>query len=179
MIRLEYFGPEDFQQLIDWISDEALLTNWSGAMFRFPLTPESLAWYIADTNISETSDAFIYKAIDTETGETIGHISLGGISRKNSAARISRVLVGNTAARGKGYCTAMITAVLKIAFDEMGLHKVSLGVYDFNTAAIRCYQKAGMHIEGRMRDALKYGNTYWTLVEMSMLEDEWRALQKV
>ena len=40
MIRLAYFGPEDFEQLIDWISDERLLANWSGAMFRFPLTHE-------------------------------------------------------------------------------------------------------------------------------------------
>lgn len=179
MIRLEYFDRNDFQQLIDWIQDEYLLANWSGAMFRFPLTEDSLEWYINDTNNKEASDAFVYKAVDAESGQTVGHISLGGISRKNKSARISRVLVGNTAERGKGYCTAMITAVLKVAFDDLKLHKVSLGVYDFNKAAIRCYQKAGLSIEGTLRDVLKFGNEYWSIIEMGMLEHEWRALQHV
>lgn len=178
MIRLEYFGPADFAQLINWITDEHLMANWSGSMFRFPLTEEALEWYISNTNGAEAPEAYIYKAIDAQTGEVVGHISLGGISQKNSAARISRVLVGHTAARGKGYCTAMIRAVLRIAFEELKLHRVTLGVYDFNAPAIRCYQKAGMQVEGTMRDVLKRGEgEYWSLIEMSMLEDEWRQLK--
>ncbi|MGV3657801.1 MAG: GNAT family N-acetyltransferase [Chitinophagaceae bacterium] len=178
MIRLEYFTREDFNQLIEWISDEELMTNWSGAMFRFPLTTESMEWYIKDTNDLQTSDALVYKVVENATGQTVGHISLGGISRKNMAARISRVLLGPPA-RGKGYCSLMITEVLKVAFEELKLHRVTLGVYDFNESAIACYKKAGMQVEGIMRDALKFGDAYWTLVEMAMLEDEWRAMGKV
>lgn len=177
MIRLEYFGPDDFQQLINWISDERLLANWSGAMFRFPLTHESLDWYVTDTNQIPTSDAFVYKAIDVETGAVVGHISLGGISQKNNSARISRVLVGHTAQRGKGYCTEMIKAVLKIAFEDLKLHRVGLGVYDFNEAAIRCYKKVGFKTDGVLRDVLKWEEEYWSLAEMSILEEEWSALQ--
>ena len=179
MIRLEHFGPADFSQLIDWITDEHLLANWSGAMFRFPLTEEALDWYIANTNGSEAPEAYIYKAIDTETGAVVGHISLGGISHKNSAARISRVLVGHTAERGKGYCTAMVREVLRFAFEELKLHRVTLGVYDFNTPAIRCYQKAGFQIEGTLRDVLKRPNgEYWSIVEMGILEKEWQQLKE-
>jgi len=176
MIRLEYFTEADFQQLINWINDEHLLMNWSGAMFRFPLTESSLKWYIEGANEQGDSEVYIYKAIDTDSGEVVGHISLGGISKKNKSARISRVLVGNTAARGKGYCTEMIKAVSRIGFEELGLHRISLGVYDFNKAAIRCYQKAGFSIEGVHRDILQYNeDEYWSLVEMSMLETEWIA----
>lgn len=179
MVKLEHFGKEDFKQLMEWINDEHLITNWAGSLFRYPLTEESLDWYIKDTNDLHTSDAFVYKAIDTQLGKTIGHISLGGISKKNNAARISRVLIGNTTERGKGYCTKMVSAVLKIGFDEMKLHRISLGVYDFNTSAIRCYEKAGFVKEGLMRDVLKYDeNTYWSLYEMSILEDEWQKMHK-
>jgi len=178
MIELQYFSREDFKQLIEWIDNDHLLTNWSGAMFRFPLTEEKLEWYIQDTNNLEESDALIYKAVDTDNGDTVGHISLGGISRKNSSARISRVLVGHTASRGKGYCTQMVKAVSKVGFEDLGLHKISLGVYDFNHGALRCYQKAGYVQEGVMRDVLRYQDEYWSLVEMSMLEDEWRARQQ-
>ncbi len=174
MIKLEYFGKEDFKQLIEWVNSEHLLTNWAGSLFRFPLNEDSLEWYIQDTNDLETSDALIYKAVEIETNKTVGHISLGGISRKNKAARISRVLISDEA-RGKGYCDKMTNAILKIGFEDLQLHRISLGVYDFNRAAIRCYEKCGFVREGLMRDVLLYeDNTFWSLLEMGILEDEWR-----
>lgn len=173
MIRLEQFTQADFKQLIEWITDEELLMNWSGSLFSFPLTEESLAWYIEDTNDPQTSDAFVYKAVDTESNEVVGHISLGGISRKNRSGRISRVLVGNTRERGRGVCQEMIKAVLKVGFEQLGLHRIALGVYDFNQGAIGCYTKAGMVLEGTSRDSLYFNGSYWSLTEMSMLEAEW------
>lgn len=176
MVQLEYFTKDDFSLLIEWIKDEKILQNWTGAMFAFPLTHEKLEWYIKDSNNPETSDALIYKAIDADSGKTVGHISLGSISRKNRSARISRVLVGNTCERGKGYCKDMIEAVLRIGFEELGLHRIDLGVYTTNKAAIRCYESCGLVMEGISRDVLRYGDEYWSLMEMSILEDEWRQL---
>lgn len=180
MVKLEHFDQQDFKQLMQWIDSEHLMTNWSGSMFKYPLTQESLEWYIEDVNDLEKSEAFVYKALDEKTGETVGHISLGGLSKKNKTGRISRVLIGNTAARGKGYCSGMINEILKIGFEKLKLHRISLGVYDFNTSAIRCYEKSGFVKEGLMRDILlQEDGTYWSLVEMSILEDEWRSLQKI
>ena len=175
MIKLEYFNRNDFDQLIEWIKDDELLMNWSGSLFNYPLTEKSLEWYIDDVNDINNSDAFIYKGVDSTTGETIGHISLGSISRKNRSGRISRVLVGGKEHRGKGCCRGMVKAVLKIGFEELNLHRISLGVYDFNKAAIACYQKAGFKIEGISRDVLLYKEKWWSLVEMSILEDEWNS----
>ena len=177
MIKLESFKKEDFNQLLEWVDNEHLLTNWSGSLFSYPLTLDSLEWYIEDTNDLSSSDAFVYKAVETESGKIVGHVSLGSISRKNRSARISRVLVGNTAERGKGVCQGMITAILKFGFEDLELHRISLGVYDFNTAAIKCYEKCGFVSEGVQRDVLRYkNNEYWSLLEMSVLEDEWRKL---
>src|SRR5687767_723901 len=111
MIRLEYFTREDFEQLKQWISTDELMMKWAGSLFRFPLTNRSLAWYIKDINNPPVSNAYMYKAVDTESGQTIGHISLGGISKKNRSGRISRVLIGDDSARGKGYCKQMVSAV--------------------------------------------------------------------
>jgi RimJ/RimL family protein N-acetyltransferase len=173
MIKLEFFTKDDFEQLIQWIDTESLLISWSGSLFSFPLTQSSMEWYLGDTNDLNTSGALVYKAVETETGETIGHISLGGISRKNKSARISRVLIGNAANKGKGYCKQMITEVLKVGFDEMQLHRISLGVYDYNTAALKCYQAAGFSIEGTMREVLLHDGKWWSLIEMGILENEW------
>lgn len=174
MVKLEFFTKDDFEQLIQWIDTESLLISWSGSLFSFPLTQSSMEWYLGDTNDLNTSGALVYKAVETETGETIGHISLGGISRKNKSARISRVLIGNAANKGKGYCKQMITEVLKIGFDKMQLHRISLGVYDYNTAALKCYQAAGFSIEGTMREVLLHDGKWWSLIEMGILENEWQ-----
>ncbi|MEO5890540.1 MAG: GNAT family protein [Ferruginibacter sp.] len=175
MIRLAHFKESDFKQLIEWIHDEDILMSWSGSLFSFPLSDRSLAWYIKDTNIVNDSDAFVYKAID-DGGNTIGHISLGGISWKNRSGRITRVLIGDTAERGKGCCQGMIKAMLKIAFEELKLHRVSLGVYDNNVSATKCYEKTGFVTEGIQRDILWHKDKWWSMIEMSILEKEWRSL---
>ncbi len=175
MIKLEPFVQSDFQQLIDWVDSEELLIQWCGSLFSFPLTTRSLEWYIRDTNVPHDSNAFVYKAVDTETGEVVGHISLGGLSWKNRSSRISRVLVSPNALK-KGICGQMTKAVLKIGFEELGLHRVDLGVYENNKAALNCYLKSGFNIEGVSRDVLWFNNEFLSLVEMAILEDEWRTL---
>ena len=179
MIRLEYFEKSDFDQLINWIGDEHLLTNWAGSLFRFPLNERSLDWYIENSNDLEKSDVLIYKVIETTSNTIVGHISLGSIYRSEGSARITRVLVGNTTLRGRGICQGMMKAILKIGFEEMGLHRISLGVYDFNVAALKCYEKVGFVRDGLMRDVKKFNGGYWSLVEMSMLEDEWHKSQNL
>ena len=175
MIQLRHFGKTDFEQLIQWIPDETTLTNWAGDLFRFPLSARSLDWYVENTNVKNDSDAFVFAALD-DGGNSVGHISLGSISWKNRSARVTRVLVGTTQ-RGKGCCQAMITAVLKVAFTELNLHRVSLGVYQNNLSATRCYQKAGFLTEGVHRDILCKNNEWWSLVEMSILQHEWQPGQ--
>jgi RimJ/RimL family protein N-acetyltransferase len=123
----------------------------------------------------QSSEAFVYKAVD-ESGLPVGHISLGSISWKNRAARLTRVLVGDPAARDKGYCHEMVKAVLKVAFEELNLHRVELGVYSNNPSATRCYEKAGFMKEGTRRDILWNNNQWSSMIEMSILEDEWRKL---
>ncbi len=178
MIQLLPFERSDFALLMEWLQDESMLINWSGSLFSYPLTISSLEWYLKDTNDLQKSDAFVYKVVNTTLGQTIGHISLGGISRKNRSGRISRVLIGHQASKGKGYCRQMIEAVSAIGFDDLKLHRISLGVYNNNTSAIRCYQSAGYSIEGVNRDILWFNNEWLSLVEMSMLEHEWQEKKK-
>ena len=176
MIVLEYFTPGDFDLLIDWIKDEELLLNWAGTQFRFPLTAEKLEWYIKDANDFDKSDLLIYKAVDTQSGQTVGHISLSVINRRNRSARITRALVGNSAERGKGIGEAIMKAMLKIGFEDLHLHRMSLGVYVFNDPGIRCYKKCGFNVDGVLRDIQRHNDTYWSLMEMSMLENEYMQL---
>ena len=179
MIKLEYFTPDDFPLLIDWVSDEVLLMNWAGTEFRFPLTEEKLHRYIRNANDFENSGTLIFKAVDLATGDTVGHISLTALNRENRSARITRVLVGNTANRGKGIGEQMTRELMSIGFNDLKLHRMSLGVFVFNESAIRCYKKCGFRVDGLLRDINRHGDSFWSMAEMSILEDEWFELQSM
>lgn len=168
VIKLKTFKKSDFKQLINWINSEEFLIQWSGNAFTFPLDEQQLEKYI------ESANTLAFKVVDEETSDVIGHISLGQIDNINKSARIGKVLVGNTKMRGRSIGKHMMKAVLHIAFYELKLHRVTLGVYDFNTSAISCYEKIGFVKEGLLRESKRVGETYWNLWEMSMLEYEWK-----
>lgn len=172
MIELKYFEQSDFKQLIEWSGSPEFMMQWSGPSFTYPLDENQLNDYIKDAN-SKDSNIFIYKAALKSTDKTIGHLSLANIDRKNNSARIGRVLLGDPSVRGQGLGVKMIEEALRIAFEDLKLHRVSLGVFDFNKGAIACYEKAGFKKDGLLRDIRKIGDQYWSLYEMSILENEW------
>ncbi|GGD15380.1 GNAT family N-acetyltransferase [Pontibacillus salipaludis] len=176
MITLQYFNQSNFEQLISWIPSKESLLQWSGTQFTYPLNESQLVNYIAGAN-QNGSDRFIYKIIEDETGSMIGHISLGRIDYRNRSARIGKVFVHDSM-RGKKVAHVAIEKVLRQAFEDMGLHRVTLGVFDFNESAIRCYERVGFKTEGLLRDHRRIGEEYWSLYEMAMLEGEWREMNK-
>ena len=72
----------------------------------------------------------------------------------------------------------LVCLALRVGFDEIGLHRIDLGVFDVNLPAIKCYLSAGFVKEGISREAAKVENSYWNMVQMAILEQEWQALKK-
>jgi RimJ/RimL family protein N-acetyltransferase len=54
---------------------------------------------------------------------------------------------------------------------------VTVGVVGFNEAALCFYEKVGFKREGVQRDGYYYDHQYHDFIMMSILEDEFRALQ--
>lgn len=172
-IKLEKFSCEEIPQLISWIPNKEFLLQWAGPSYTLELLERQLK---NDINImqEENSSGLMFSAKLIESNETVGHIQLLGIDRINMSARIGRVLVGGLENRNKGIGLQMINAILDIAFNKLNLHRVDLGVFDFNESAIACYKKAGFIIEGSFRECRKTNGQYWSLLNMSILEDEYR-----
>jgi RimJ/RimL family protein N-acetyltransferase len=173
-IRLEPFSESDFDRLISWVPSESFLLQWAGPGFSFPLDHKQLSEHLVRGK-QEPPGSLIFRGVDASTGAVIGHIEIVNIDRRNRSARLSRVLVGPMALRGNGIGHELVREALAVAFDELQLHRVELYVFDFNEAAIGCYKRAGFKLEGVLRDARRYGNEYWTLLAMSILQQERRA----
>jgi RimJ/RimL family protein N-acetyltransferase len=166
MIRLEQFDKSDFDRLINWIDSEESMIQFSGPIFNYPITHEQLDKYVKANN------RLVYKAINTETNEIVGHAELNKIDDKNKYARICRILIGDKQNRNKGFGKAIIMELIKIGFHDLQLHRLDLGVFDFNHQAIKCYKDCGFEIEGLLKDTTKMGDEYWSVYNMSIINKD-------
>src|SRR5437763_16596905 len=62
--------------------------------------------------------------------------------------------------------------VLRYAFGALGLNKVSLDVLEYNTRAIRTYERLGFHREGVHREDGYKDGRFVHVIRMSMLARE-------
>ena len=172
-LRLVPFHQRDFDTLIGWIRSARELLEWAGPVFTYPLDAAQLERHCRRRRGS--ADRRLYTVLDGSTQAAIGHVELCDIHSTHRSARLCRVLIGPRDQRRRGWGALAVRAALAIAFDELRLHRVSLGVFDFNAAAIGCYAKVGFRREGLLRDARRFEDEYWSLLAMSILEDEWRT----
>lgn len=71
--------------------------------------------------------------------------------------------------RGRGVGSELMTAAIEWA-RERGLHKLSLGVFPHNTAAIALYRKYGFVEEGRrVKHYRRSSGELWDTIEMGLL----------
>jgi RimJ/RimL family protein N-acetyltransferase len=83
------------------------------------------------------------------------------------------ILIGERDYWGRGYGTDAMRVLMRYAFDELNLERLTLRVFAFNTRAIRSYEKCGFVHEGRQRQALNRIGQRWDEVWMGILRDEW------
>lgn len=74
-----------------------------------------------------------------------------------------------------GYGSDATRVLLRYAFLELNLNRVYLGVFSYNTRAIRAYEKIGFVHEGTRRQVVFRDGEYHDMLEMSILRHEWEA----
>lgn len=78
--------------------------------------------------------------------------------------------IGERDCWSQGYGTEAVQLAVAFAFEELGLHRVSLDVLGANARAIRAYQKAGFAIEGRIRLRNCYGGVRIDDISMGIVK---------
>ena len=76
---------------------------------------------------------------------------------------------------GRGVATSAARMLLRIAFEEQGLHRVYGTCDPRNLASARVLTKIGMTYEGRMRETMRLHDGWRDSSLFAILEDEWRA----
>lgn len=108
-----------------------------------------------------------------ETGQVIGDLMLFFRSAEHRSGEVGWVFHPDCA--GHGYATEAAHALLHLAFDDLGLHRVIARVDARNDASLRLCDRLGMR-----REALLVANEWckgaWIdEVDFALLEGEWAA----
>ncbi|PIG93383.1 GNAT family N-acetyltransferase [Gloeocapsopsis sp. IPPAS B-1203] len=140
--------------------------NRENSSFIQQWTPQQHADALCDRDLS-------HLIIERTTPKlSVGYIILAGLENPHCSIELRRLVVKD---KGKGYGTAALRLIKKLAFEQLHAHRLWLDVKDFNYIARRLYEKEGFVVEGILRECLKVGDRFESLVLMSMLQSEYKA----
>ena len=167
-IELRRHARENYPLYAKWYGDPEIwhLTSWAPS----PLGRSVVERLFEDRELSPTDDSF---AIHIKGDDVpIGVISLMNKSEANESAELS-VIVGHQDDRHHGYGTEAIDRLLRYAFEELGLNRIGLSVFEFNEEAIAAYEKLGFVVEGRFRQAIRRRSGFHDAILMSIVKTEY------
>jgi len=157
-MRLRILQEKDAPYMLEWMSDPELIK-----FFRFDAEKANSDNILAFINRSINDNQNKHFAVVDENDEYLGTISLKNIDYENKNAEYAISL--RKKAIGKGFATSATKALLKIAFEELHLHKVYLNVLSENIRAIKFYEKFGFEYDGEFKEHLilngNYKNIKW------------------
>lgn len=164
MISLTTFGPLDFGQFITWLDNEELLITIAGTYFTYPVTTSQLHNYLADAN------SIAFNVVDITQNKSIGHAEI--ILKEDGLCKLDKVIVGDTANRGKGIGGMIINELLAYCFSVLHAKVVELNVYDWNIAGIKCYENAGFSFTDTIQNT-QVKDERWTAKNMVIDKNAW------
>lgn len=168
-IMLSPLDPDDAELFCRWMNDPAILARLGRNADGGVTAARQRAW------MSAPERAYDFAIVRRSDGRAIGQCGLHGISWHNRKAELS-ILLGDEAVRGQGYGGEAVRLLEEYAFLQMGLNSLELCVFESNTRAIACYEKAGFVRYG-LRHQCDFVNGAWENdVLMELLRADWTPL---
>jgi len=174
LVRLAAVNPEEIGPLFSrWNRDSLrgrLLDSDPSVLFSDKAIRGWIEKDLEKQNEKENYFEFSIRVLADD--RLVGEIGLGGI-RLNRGDAFVGIGLGDREDWNKGYGTDAMRLILRYAFLELNLHRVSLSVFEYNPRAQRSYEKAGFRVEGRMRGTLNREGRRWDEIFMGILRPEW------
>lgn len=105
-------------------------------------------------------------------GERTGFVILQGCRNPHRSVELKRIVLQD---QGHGLGRACVRLLKRMAFRDLHAHRFWLDVKTRNTRALALYASEGFVEEGRLRESVRSGDGYDSLIVMSMLDREYDA----
>ena len=144
-----------------------------------PLSPEAarerVEQRLSRRSIAEEGDSLALAVELAATGEVIGDVALTWTSREHSRGELSFII--HPEHHGRGYATEAARLLLRIAFEELGLHRVIGRLEARNAASARVLERLGMRQEAHLVENEWVKGRWDSEIVYAILDREWRAQQ--
>ncbi|MBR5681898.1 MAG: GNAT family N-acetyltransferase [Ruminococcus sp.] len=135
---LREFKASDAEKIVKWTRSEREFRLWCADRYEnYPIKPGNMTAMYSGCGKSGTF--FPLTAVEEDV---VGHLILRYTDEKRETVRFGFVIVDN-AVRGRGLGRKMLELAKEYAVNVLNAKKLTLGVFDVNTAALRCYRAAG------------------------------------
>lgn len=161
-VHLDALAECDAETLHKWRSDSAIR---DGALsYPFPTSIDAEREWVQSFAPTGTPRD-ICLAVRTGAGEPLlGYCQLRAIDWISGVAELG-IVIGEPRVRGQGVGGRALDAFLAFAANDLALRRIWLRVVEFNTPAIRLYERAGFVLEGRLvRHVMRAGAIHDVLI---------------
>ena len=125
------------------------------------------------TRLDDECDSLRLAAVRRDTGELVGDYSLRLDSREHRQGEIG--FITHPAHQGQGFATEGSLLLLRLGFEELGLHRI-FGTCDArNTASARVMERLGMRREAHFRENEIFKGEWVDEFTYAMLASEWAS----
>jgi len=128
---------------------------------------------ITQTRIESDGDPLVMVAVDSETGRPIGEFMLRLQSSQSRQGEIGWIIHPDV--QGRGLATEGAGEMLRLGFDELGLHRIVAGCDPRNVASLRVMERLGMRREALFVEAEFVKGEWVDDVICAIRESEWRS----
>ncbi len=175
LVRLTAEEPEVFTETFTrWDRDSEYRRLLDDEFARIWSPKKNMQWFQEELE-NPKEDMFFFQMRTLDGDRHIGFIGLFDFAWNHGEAMVG-IGIGERPFWGKGYGTDAMQVILRYAFTELNLWRVSLDVFEYNPRAIRSYEKAGFVVEGRCRRYIQREGRRWDIIYMSLLKEEWERL---
>lgn len=170
-------GPIDYEKDPEieskWTHDSEFMRLWDVAPAR-PLSAAMVKkqYEKLEKEMEEEKNLFQFMIRAREDDRLIGRAAIQWIEWSNGNGWI-QVGIGSTEDRRRGVGTQAVQMLLRFAFAELNLFRVSARVPEYNAAAISLLKKFGFIEEVRRRQAVDRDGRRWDLLVFGLLQEEW------
>ena len=164
-MKLRIFRQEDAGSIAEWIKNEREFRLWSADRFgKYPVTPVKIAMHYEECG--KSGSFFPLTAVD-DYDNVLGHLILRYTDEARTEVRFGFVII-KSGHRGRGAGKEMLELAKKYAVDELHAKRLSLGVFEENKAARKCYEAVGFAETGKGEELYHVLGETWRCIEMEL-----------
>ena len=130
-----------------------------------------LAGKIERSALDRPGDAVDVAAIVRDGGAFAGSVSLSWLDNEHRQGELGYIF--GPAHGGRGYATEAARELLRIGFEELGLHRITGRLDARNAASARVLERLGMRREAHLRENGLVKGEWTDELVYALLEDEW------